>query len=148
MTGKPGSRKGRRSAPERAPPAPARPSGKAGLALPADLGRSLRLLDDDALDRLVEAAIGEARRRGRAVPRGLSGESRQAEPPGAGKGRTKAAWTPDRAGAVTQGQERLILAAWEAGLSPAAIAREFRLSRAAVQHVITGAQRGRRGTER
>ncbi|MCY3793058.1 MAG: hypothetical protein OXG51_01620 [Gammaproteobacteria bacterium] len=58
------------------------------------------------------------------------------------------AGTPDRAGAVTPGQERLIPAAHDAGLTPAAIAREFRLSRPAVQHVITGAQRGRRKTER
>ncbi len=145
MTGTPGSRDSRRRAPA---PAPARPSGKAGLALPADLGRSLRLLDDDALDRLVEATIGEARRRGRAVPEGSPGESRQAEPAGPRKGPPKTARAPGRAGAVTPGQERLILAAWEAGLKPAAIAREFRLSRAAVQHVITGAQRGGRRTER
>ena len=145
MTGKPGSRKSRRRAPA---PDSAHPSGKPGLALPADLGRSLRLLDDDALDRLLEAAIGEARRRGRAVPQGSPGESRQAEPPGPTKGSPKTARTPDRGGAVTPGQERLILAAWEAGLKPAAIAREFRLSRAAVQHVITATQRGRRETER
>ena len=54
----------------------------------------------------------------------------------------------DRAGAVTPGQKRLILAAQEAGLRPAAIAREFRLSRPTVQHVITAAQRARRETER
>ena len=145
MTGKPGSRDSRRRAPA---PAPARGSGKAGLALPADLGRSLRLLDDDALDRLLEAAVGEARRRGRAMPEGSPGENRQTEPAGPRKGPPKTARASGRAGAVTPGQERLILAAWEAGLKPAAIAREFRLSRAAVQHVITGAQRGRRRTER
>ncbi len=145
MTGKPGSRDSRRRAPA---PAPARGSGKAGLALPADLGRSLRVLDDDALDLLLEAAVGEARRRGRAVPQGSPGESRQADRPGAGKGRSKAAGCVGLGGGVTPGQERLILAAWEAGLRPAAIAREFRLSRPAVQHVITGAQRGRRKMER
>ena len=143
MTGKPGSGKSRRPA-----PAPARPSGRAGLALPADLGRSLRLLDDDALDRLVEAAVGEARRRGRVVPEESTGENRHADLPGAGKGRSKTAGRVGPGGGVTPGQKRLILAAWEAGLGPAAIAREFRLSRAAVQHVITGAQRGRRKTER
>ena len=146
MTGKPGSGKSRR--PARPATGSARPSREPGLALPADLGRSLRLLDNDALDRLVEAAIGEARRRGRAVPEGSPGESRQAEPAGPTKRPPKTARVPDRAGAVTQGQERLILAAYEAGLRPAAIAREFRLSRATVQHVITGAQRGRRKTGR
>ena len=145
MTEKPGSRKSRR--PVLAPDS-AHATGKAGLALPADLGRSLRLLDDDALDRLVEAAIGEARRRGRAVPEESMGESRQADPPDPAKGRAKTSGAQDRAGGTTPGQERLILAAWEAGLGPAASAREFRLSRATVQHVITGAQRGRRTTER
>lgn len=67
MTGNPGSRESRRSKPKPGPSASgrARPAKPPGLALPADLGRSLRLLDDDALDRLVKAALGEARRRGR-----------------------------------------------------------------------------------
>ena len=45
---------------------------------------------------------------------------------------------------MTQGQEKLILAAFEAGLKPAAIAREFRLSRAQVDGVLAGAGHGRR----
>ena len=49
---------------------------------------------------------------------------------------------------MTPEQARPILAAYEAGLKPAAIAREFRLSRPAVQDVITGAQRERGETER
>ena len=106
MTGKPGSGKSRRPA-----TAPARPSREPGVALPADLGRSLRLLDDDALERLVEAAIGEARRRGRAAPEASPGESRQADPPGAGKSRSKTAGRVGPGGGVTPGQERLILAA-------------------------------------
>ena len=45
---------------------------------------------------------------------------------------------------VTTGQEKLILAAFEAGLKPATIAREFRLSRAQVDGVLAAAkQRGR-----
>ena len=150
MTGKAGSRDTRRQVPKPAPSAsdPDRAAKTPGLALPADLGRSLRLLDDDTLDRLVKAAIAEARRRGRNLPEGWADENRQAEPSGRAKGRAKKAGMPDRAGAVTPGQERLILAARDAGLTPAAIAREFRLSRPAVQHVITGAQRGRRKTER
>ena len=35
------------------------------LVLPANLGRSLRYLDDGDLDRLLEAAAAELRRRGR-----------------------------------------------------------------------------------
>ena len=96
------------------------------LALPAHLERSLRHLDDADLDRLVEAATAEARRRGR-----QAGKTSQ------GKGRGRPA-------PVTPGQEKLILAAFEAGLKPAAIAREFRLSRAQVDGVLAGAGQGRR----
>ena len=45
---------------------------------------------------------------------------------------------------MTLGQEKLILAAFEAGLKPAAIAREFSLSRAQVDGVLAGAGQGRR----
>ena len=62
MTRRPGTGGTRRQAPGAAPSAPGshRPSTNGRLALPADLGRSLRLLDDDALDRLVKAAMEEA----------------------------------------------------------------------------------------
>ena len=96
------------------------------LALPANLGRSLRHLDDGDLDRLLEAVAAEARRRGRPA------------------GKTSGAWARGKAAPVTAGQERLILAASEAGLKPAAIAREFRLSRAQVEGVVAGAGRRRR----
>ena len=56
--------------------------------------------------------------------------------------------TPDGAALVTPGQERLILAAYEAGVKPAAIAREVRVSRPTVQHVIARAKRERRSTGR
>ena len=96
------------------------------LALPADLERSLRHLDDADLDRLVEAATAEARRRGRQAGKTSQGRARGRPAP------------------VTPGQEKLILAALEAGLKPAAIAREFRLSRAQVDGVLAGAGQGRR----
>ncbi len=102
-------------------------SGVAGtLALPANLGRSLRHLDDGDLDRLLEAVAAEARRRGRT------------------DGKTTGARARGKAAPVTAGQEKLILAASEAGLTPAAIAREFRLSRAQVDGVLAGARQGRR----
>ena len=94
--------------------------------LPADLERSLRHLDDAELDRLVDAATAEARRRGR-----------QAGKTSGGKARSKSA-------PVTAGQEKPILAAFEAGLKPAAIAREFRLSRAQIDGVLAGAGQRRR----
>jgi len=101
-----------------------------GIALPADLERSLRHLDDAQLDRLLEAAAAEAQRRGWTDGRKTETETRGKPAP------------------MTPGQERLILAAHEAGLKPVAIAREFRLSRPAVQNVIKAAERSRRETER
>ncbi len=118
-----------------------------GIALPADLGRSLRLLDDAQLDRLAEAVADEVRRRGRSAPAdpSVAGRSPKRTPAKEARARPE---KPDSAAAVTAGQERLILAAFEAGLRPAAIAKEFRVSRSAVQHVITDAKRERRRTER
>ncbi len=98
------------------------------LVLPADLDRSLRHLDDADLDRLVEAATAEARRRGR-----------QAGKTSGGRAHAKPA-------SVTQGQEKPILAAFEAGLKPVAIAREFRLSRIRVDSVLAGVGQGRRSS--
>ena len=95
------------------------------LALPANLDRSLRHLDDRDLNRLLEAATAEARRRGLPAGRAAAGKARGKPAP------------------VTTGQETLILTAFKAGLKPAAIAREFRLSRAQVEDVLAGA--GKRG---
>ena len=114
-----------------------------GLALPGDLGRSLRLLDDARLDRLAEAVADEVRRRGRNAPDRATeaGRSPKRTP-------AKAAGARPDGAAVTAGQERLILAALDAGLKPAVIAKEFRVSRSTVQRVITDAKGKRRGTER
>ena len=94
--------------------------------LPADLAGALGHLDDAQLDRLRDAVAAEARRRGR--PDGKTSE------PGARR----------RPAPVTPGQERLVLAAFESGLKPAAIAREFRLSRAQVESVVAAVKTGRR----
>ena len=93
-------------------------------ALPAGLAGALRHLDDAQLDRLRDAVAAESRRRGR--PDGKTSE------PG----------TRRRPAPVTPGQERLVLAAFESGLKPAAIAREFRLSRAQVESVVAVAKPG------
>ncbi len=116
---------------------------KPGIALPVDLNRSLRLLDDDQLDRLAKAVAEEARRRGHNAAGGPSASERKADKPVSARPATA---RPARAGggaSVTPGQEKLILAAFEAGLKPAAIAREFRLARATVQRVVDAARRDR-----
>ena len=96
------------------------------LALPSDLGGALRHLDDAQLDRLLDATAAEARRRGRQDGKTAGRGARETPAP------------------VTPGQERLILAALEAGLKPAAIARELRLPRAQVDGVVAAAKQRRR----
>ncbi len=146
-------RTGSENAPRQAPDTPApspgldRQPGKLKIALPVDLGRSLRLLDDAELDRLTRAETDEGRRRGRTPPDGPRAGSRSAKRTPTRGARAKPE-EPDRAATVTPGQERLILAAFEAGLRPAAIAKELRVSRSTVQHVITAGQRDRRKAER
>ena len=148
MARRPGSSKTPRQAPGAASPGSGlnRQAKMSGIALPTDLGRSLRLLDDAQLDRLAEAVTDEVRRRGRSGPGRptLAGRSPKRTPAKAARARPD---KPDRPATVTAGQERLILAAFDAGLRPAAIAKEFRVSRSAVQHVITDAKRDRRKTE-
>ena len=95
-------------------------------ALPADLAGALRHLDDAELDRLRDAVAAESRRRGRP------------------DGKTSGRGTGRRPAPVMPGQERLVLAAFESGLKPAAIAREFRLSRAQVESVVAAAKADRR----
>jgi len=107
----------------------------------------LRLLDDVQLDRLTKAVTDEVRRRGRNPPDSPSVKGRSAKRTPAKAGRAKPE-EPVTAATVTPGQERLILAAFEAGLRPTAIAKEVRVSRPTVRHVFTAAQRDRRKTER
>lgn len=99
---------------------------KIPFALPANLGRALRHLDDADFDRLLECVTAEARRRGRQDSKTVGGKTRRP------------------AARVTPGQERLVLAAFEAGLGPAAIAREFRVSRTRVEAVVAAAKTARR----
>ena len=99
---------------------------KIPFALPADLGRALRHLDDADFDRLFESVTAEARRRRR----------RDSKTAGGKTGQPAARFTP--------GQERLVLAAFEAGLRPAAIAREFRVSRGQVEAVVAATKTARR----
>ena len=97
------------------------PKRAVSFALPGDLGRAVRALDDDSLDCLVKAAVAEARRRGRNAPRVRRSRRQTA--------------------AVTPGQERMILAALDAGLNLAAIVREFRLSPDRVNAVVAARRR-------
>ena len=112
-----------------------------GLALPADLDRALRYLDDAELERLQQAVSAEARRRSRQPAEGDAPESGREDKKTPGRATRPVSAQKREPAPVTPGQERLIRAAHEAGLRPAAIAREFRVSRAQVEHVIAAARR-------
>ena len=115
--------------------------GTPGVALPGDLERALHYLDDAQLDRLVKAAAAEAQQRGRQAGEETAAESGRKG--GKGPGRAARGRSDRQAAPVTPGQERLIRAAFEAGLTPSAIAREFRLSRTQVERVVGAAGRRR-----
>lgn len=119
-------------------------SGQLGYALPTDLSGSLRRLDDGQLDRLLRAVLDEARRRGRSIgdddtPAAASRGGNAAGPRVAAGGKAKKRMSP-----VPPGLAKVIRAAFEAGVKPATIARQFRLSRAQVEQVLgTQKRRGR-----
>ena len=114
----------------------ARNSGRTRYTLPSNLPDSLRHLDDFQLDELLRAVVKEAGRRGRP----LGGE--HAPPPASAPKKpaaaTAVAKTRRRPVPLAPGQARLVRAAFEAGVKPAAIARELRLSRAQVEQVLGG----------
>ncbi len=108
-------------------------------ALPSDLSGSLGHLDDAQFARLLQAVVEEARRRGRRIagdrtPSRASGSATAPGPAPAGGGGAK----KRRPRPLAPGQARLIRAAFEAGVKPAAIARQLRVSRTQVQQVLSG----------
>ena len=117
-------------------PSPSRGTGRPRFALPSELRGSLRHLDDAQLERLLRAVVEEAGRRGRPIGVGIS------SPPHLGSGeaskhalaaaaRKRAATTP-----ISPGQAKIIQAAFDAGVKPATIARQFRVSRAQVAQIV------------
>jgi len=111
------------------------------FVLPSDLPGSLRHLDNAQLDGLLRAVVEEARRRGRPVggehaPPPASGSEKPPSPAPAAGGKAKRRLQP-----LAPGQARLVRAAFEAGVKPAAIARQLRLSRAQVEQVLGGSKR-------
>lgn len=120
--------------------------GQPHYALPSDLAGSLRRLDDGQLDRLMRAVADEARRRGRPVDAGGVCPPAPAPDKASGLPAATAAIgkTKKRAGSIPPGQEKVIRAAFEAGVKPGTIARQFRLSRAQVEQVVGSPKRRRR----
>ena len=117
-------------------------AGQPRYALPSDLSGSLRRLDNGQLDRLLRAVLDEARRRGRSIGDDGSGAPASRSGKALGPGAAAGGKAKKRTGPVPPGQAKVIRAAFEAGVKPASIARQFRLSRAQVEQVV-GAQRRR-----
>lgn len=117
-------------------PSPSCRTERPRFALPSDLRGSLLHLDDAQLDRLLRAVVEEAARRSRPTPVGRS------PPPHSGSGEppkrapVAPAGTRARTTSISPGQAKIIRAAFEAGVKPATIARQFRVSRAQVAQVV------------
>src|SRR5665811_1894823 len=92
-------------------------------ALPKNLPSALSHLDDDQLDRLLAAMIGELKQRGRKLPD--SDEPRRQK-------RTKEVDAPP----LAQGKLNAVRAASKAGVRPSRIAREFGISHADVRRAL------------
>jgi DNA invertase Pin-like site-specific DNA recombinase len=91
--------------------------------LPKNLSNALKQLDDQELDRLLSAALAEAKRRGKlSPPKDKPSSQRQIEA---------------AAVSLPRGQINAVRAAFKAGITPARIARQFGLSQANVRKVLS-----------
>jgi len=120
-----------------------RPSRRA--ALPKDLPRAIRYLEDRELDWLLGVATEEANRRARPMPKA---EARPTDRPPASSEpipkQTRLPCGPTRqrqiglaAAALTKGQVNAVRAAFKAGVTPARIARQFGLSQSDVRKALS-----------
>src|SRR5665811_1455283 len=98
------------------------PAAAPSYALPTNLPSALRHLDDDQLDRLLAAVIGELKQRGRKLPDSDEPWRKQ---------RTKELAPP-----LAQGKLNAVRAAFKAGVTPSRIAREFGVSHADVRRAL------------
>jgi hypothetical protein len=122
---------------------PGRPSRR--TALPKDLPKAIRYLEDRELDWLVRVAAEETKRRGRAMP---MAEARPRNTPAASSEpipkQTKSPGRPTHqqqirpvAASLTRGQANAVWAAFKAGVTPSRIARQFGLSQSQVRKALS-----------
>jgi hypothetical protein len=93
-------------------------------ALPTNLPSALSHLDDDQLNRLHAAVIGELEQRGKTLS--ISDEPSR-------KQRTKVVASP-----LAQGKLNAVCAAFKAGVKPSRIAKQFGISLADVRKAVAG----------
>lgn len=110
-------------------------AGQPRYALPSDLSGSLRHLDDGQLDRLMRAVTEELGRRGLANA-GVGASLRKTPNTASGVPAAAGGKVKRRVGSIPPGQEKVIRAAFEAGVKPGTIARQFSLSLAQVKQVV------------
>lgn len=112
------------------------------VALPKDLPRTMRYLDDREVDLLLQAAIDEAGRRGRlplnpnAVPTATDAglPRKHVSPP---TRQTRHQKIKVAVAGLTQGRVNAVRAAFKTGVTPARIARQFGLSQADVRKALS-----------
>ena|SRR5271166_5998576 len=122
--------------------APLLPSPK--TILPKDLSKAIGYLDDQELDRLMGAAIAEARRRGRvpslleasSAKRGVSSTEPMTTPPQPKNGPSRRRQVQVAPRALTRGQINAVQAAFKAGITPSRIARQFGLTQSDVRKAL------------
>ena len=95
--------------------------------LPKDLPNAIKHLSDEELDRLITAALAEMRQRGRRLPT-------DKHAPKIKPGLAKAS--------LTRGQLNAVRAAFEAGVTPSRIARQFGLSQSDVRKALAADNSG------
>jgi DNA-binding NarL/FixJ family response regulator len=96
--------------------------------LPKDLPQALKALSDQELDRLSAAVLVEQQRRGKKPPSNENAQTRRME---------------EASVPMSTGRMNAVRAAFKAGLKPSQIARQFRISQAAVRKALAGNQAGR-----
>ena len=121
---------------------PGRPSRR--TALPKDLPKAIRYLEDLELDWLLRVAIQEAKRRGRPMP--MAEASPTNTPAASSEPIPKQTKSPGRpthqrqirpaAASLSRGQVNAVWAAFKAGVTPSRIARQFGISQSNVRKAL------------
>jgi hypothetical protein len=107
--------------------------------LPKDLPNAVKHLDDRELELLITAALEEAKRRGRLLPRVQANRpdkwarKRSSRMDKSSQRRQVEAATVS----LTRGQVNAVRAAAKAGIKPSVIARQFGISQSDVRNVLT-----------
>jgi hypothetical protein len=123
---------------EAAPREAVTPPVRASFLLPSNLDAGLQALDDKTLARLKDAVDREAQRR---FPQPTAHVVAPPTPPPPIWTRKEMPPRPAKAASeptIAIGKANMIRAAFKAGLKPAAIARQFRISPALVRSVLAG----------